>query len=71
MKIYRTRRHEVALMKDQCRLDVRKYSFPQRTINKWNKLPADCVANSVNMFKNSVNIFKNNFGKYIIRVGHS
>ena len=23
----RTRRHEVALVKDQCRLDVRKYNF--------------------------------------------
>ena len=35
----RTRGHEVALVKDQCRLDVRKYSFSQRTINEWNRLP--------------------------------
>ena len=34
----RTRGHEVALVKDQCRLDVRKYSFSQRTINEWNLL---------------------------------
>ena len=39
----RTRGHEVTLVKDQCRLDVRKYSFSQRTINEWNRLPADCV----------------------------
>ena len=37
------------LLKDQCRLDIRKY---QRTINEWNKLSTDCVtASSVNMFK--------------------
>ena len=31
----KTRGHEVTLVKDQCRLDVRKYSFSQRTINEW------------------------------------
>ena len=37
----RTRGHEVTLVKDQCRLDIR------------NKLSIDCVtASSVNMFKN-------------------
>ena len=41
------------LVKDQCRLDIRKYSFSQRTIHEWNKLSTDCVnASSVNMFKN-------------------
>ena len=31
---------------------MRKYSFSQRVINEWNKLPNDCVnVNSVNMFK--------------------
>ena len=31
---------------------MRKYSFSQRVINEWNKLPHDCVnASSVNMFK--------------------
>ena len=39
------------LVKEQCRLDIRKYSFPQRVINEWNKLPNDCVnASSMNMF---------------------
>ena len=48
----RTRGHEVKLVKDQCRLDIRKHSFSQRTINEWNKLSTDCVtASSVNMFK--------------------
>ena len=46
---------EVKLVKDQCRLDIRKYSFSQRTINEWNKLSTDCItASSVNMFKNRV-----------------
>ena len=48
----RTRGHEVKLVKDQCRLDITKHSFSQRTINEWNKLSTDCVtASSVNMFK--------------------
>ena len=51
----RTRRHEVTSVNDQCRLDIRKYSFSQRTINEWNKLSTDCVtASSLNMFKNKV-----------------
>ena len=51
----RTRGHEV---KDQCRLDIRKYSFSQRTISEWNKLSTDCVnASGVNMFKNKVDTY--------------
>jgi hypothetical protein len=61
----RTRGHEVALVKDQCRLDVRKYSFSQRTINEWNRLPADCVG------ANSVNLFKNKIDKYLRRAGYT
>ena len=41
--------------KQQSRLDVRKYSFFQRTINVWNNLSTDCVYASTS----SVNIFKN------------
>ena len=54
----RTRGHEVKLGKDQCRLDIRKYLFSQRTINESNKLFTDCVtATSVNMFKNKVDAY--------------
>ena len=28
---------------EQRRLDVRKYSVPQRRINLWNSLPTDCA----------------------------
>ena len=60
---FRTRGHNAALVKEQCRLDMRKYSFSHRVINEWNKLPNDCVnASSLNMFKNRIDI-------YLIRVG--
>ena len=48
----RTRGHEVKLVKGQCRLDIRKYSFSQRTIYEWNKLSMDCITgSSANMSK--------------------
>ena len=54
----RTRGHGITLAKKQCRLDIRKFSFPQRTVNEWNRLSADCVgASSVNMFKNEIDIY--------------
>ena len=59
----RTRAHEIKLVKDQCRLDIRKYLFSQRTINEWNKLSTDCVtASSVNMFKNKVDTYLKRMG---------
>ena len=50
-----TRGHNFTLVKKQRRLDVRKFSFSQRTINVWNKVSTECVhASSVNMFKNRI-----------------
>ena len=50
-----TRGHDYTMVKKQSRLDVRKYSFSQRTINVWNELSTDCAnASSVNMFKNKI-----------------
>ena len=44
-----------ALVKQQCRLDMRIHSFSQRTMKELNKLSADCVnASSVNMFKTNL-----------------
>ena len=52
----RTRGHGVTLAKKQCRLDIRKFSFSQRTVK--NRLSADCVgASSVNIFKNKIDIY--------------
>ena len=54
-----------ALVKEQCRLDMRKYSFSQSVISKWNKLPNDCVnASSVNMLKNRID-------RYLIKAGYT
>ena len=38
-----TRGHKAALVNEQCRLDMRKYSFSQRVITEWNKLSNNCV----------------------------
>ena len=59
----RTRGHKATLVKEQCRLDMRKYSFSQRVINEWNKLANDGVNAS------SVNMFKNRIYRYLIRAG--
>ena len=53
------------LKKEQCMLDMRKYSFSQRVINEWNKLPNDCINAS------SVNMFKNRTDRYLIRAGYT
>ena len=59
------RGHNVTLVKKQSRLDVRKFSFSQRTINTWNKLSTECVhASSVNMFKNKID-------KYLVKAGYT
>ena len=52
----RTRGHGITLAKKQCRLDIRKFSFSQRTGNEWNILSAD--ASSANMFRNKIDIYQ-------------
>ena len=60
----RTRGHKAALVKEQCRLDMRKYAISQKVINEMNKLSNDCVnASSVDMFKNRID-------SYLIRAGY-
>ena len=59
-----TRWHNYTLVKIQSRLDVRKYSFSQRTINVWNKLSTDCV------HVGSVFMFKNKIDKYLVKTGY-
>ena len=65
MKDSRTRGHDVILAKHQCRLDIRKYSFSQRTIHAWNKLSTYCVTVS------SVNMFQNKVDTYLSRAGYT
>ena len=52
-------------MTTQNRLDFRKYSFSQRTVNELNKLSADCGHSS------SVNMFKNRIDNYLVRAGYT
>ena len=60
-----TRGHNYTQVKKQSRLDVRKYSFSQRTTNVWNNLSTDCVqASSDNMFKNKID-------KYLVKAGYT
>ena len=61
----RIRGHEVKLVKDRGRLDIRKYSFSQRRVNVWNKLSTDCITAS------SVNMFKNKLDTYLRRAGYT
>ena len=61
-----TRGHNYTLVKKQSRLDVRKYSFSQRTINVLNNVSTDCVqASSVNKI-----MFKNKIDKYLVKAGY-
>ena len=54
----RTSAHDVKLVKDQVRLDIRKYSFSHMTIHKYNKLSTNCInASSGNMFKNKFDTY--------------
>ena len=60
-----TRGHNFTLVKKQSRLDVRKFSFSQRTINVWNTISKECVHPS------SVNMFKNKIDKYLVKAGYT
>ncbi len=52
----RTRGHSLKLCKKQFRLDIRKHTFSQRTINWWNSLPEEVIsAESLNQFKSNLN----------------
>ena len=59
-----TRGHDFTLVNKQSRLDVRKFSFSQGTINVWNKLSTECVHAS------SVNMFNNRLDKYLVKAGY-
>ena len=52
------RDHDLKLYKNQATLDIRKYSFSQRVVNEWNRLPS-CVVDS-----NNVNNFKDGLDRY-------
>ena len=50
-----TRGHHLKLFKHRTNKDVRKFSFSQRIINDWNRLPNSVVSyRSLNLFKKSL-----------------
>jgi len=52
-KQQKTQGHSWKIHKQRCHLDVRKYFFSDRVVNRWNKLDQDIVdCESVNGFKN-------------------
>ena len=60
-----TRGNNFTLVKKQSRLDVRKFSFSQRTLNVWNTLSTECVHES------SVNMLNNRINKYLVKAGYT
>ena len=55
----KTRGHPYKIHKLHSRLDIRKYSFTQRIVNDWNRLPRSAVMSA------SVNQFKGHIDKYL------
>ena len=56
MAVYRgTRNQELKLRRRYSRTDIRKHTFTNRTVEIWNKLPAEVKgASSLNVFKNRI-----------------
>jgi len=51
----RTRGHSWKLTKKRCRLDVRKYFFSERVIDRWNSLPQTAIdQKTLNGFKRAL-----------------
>jgi len=54
-----TRGHSVKLVKHCCKLDLRKYFFCERVIDRWNQLSEDCVSCvTVNSFKGKLDMVR-------------
>ena len=61
------RGHSLTILKQHCRLNVRKYFFTHRVVDTWNKMSEDTVySKTVNIFKNQIDPwFKQHGGLYI------
>jgi ribonucleases P/MRP protein subunit RPP40 len=51
----KTRGHSLKLAKHRCNLDLRKYFFSERVVDRWNALDEMCVGSlTINSFKNAL-----------------
>jgi len=50
--ITNTSGHSAKIIKNRCRLELRRYFFSERVVDRWNSLPRDVInADSLNAFK--------------------
>ncbi len=57
------RGHSKKLFKKRLKKDVKKYSFPDRAIDKWNALPEEVVCvKSIHDFKEKYDEMKSKYG---------
>ena len=54
-----TRGHSAKILKNHCSLDLRRFFFSERVIDRWNSLPQHVIdSTSINAFKNGLNIMR-------------
>ncbi len=56
------RGHSKKLYKKRLKKDVKKYSFPDRAIDKWNALPEVVCVKSIHDFKEQYDEMKSKYG---------
>ena len=56
-----TREHNLMISKEHFKIDVKIYSYSQRVVKIWNKLPTDWVNAT------SVKVFKNRIDRYLLK----
>ena len=55
----RTRGHQKKIRKSRCTGDIKKYSFPHRTVDIWNELREEVVmADNVHLFKEKLDAYR-------------
>ena len=61
-----TRGHKKKLKRKTCKIDIKKYSFPYRSIVAWNKLDAEVInARNIHEFKSKLD--NSRFGDGTVR----
>ena len=54
-----TRGHSAKVLKHRCSLDLRRFFFSERVIDRWNSLPQSVIdSSSINVFKNGLNTMR-------------